>query len=491
MSGGEHPAVVEGWSQDLLSRLLEVPPDSTGVGGHATEALVLRSYQLRTLRLGDPGRATHLVSILRRMLPPESRLTEDRPANTLHVLSSVAAQQAVLEFVGAMDATEGERSSPAASGVPDEIRKALESLAATRPDAEKLAQIINEASERTEERMKLVLQQSQGAAEQRMRRMLTVGGLTLGFLVLGGGGGFLLVWRRVHRRSRLDQAKREAHALALMPAQSMEAVIAVSRDQQERTKELQKLMESFSIAYQADRQRSGLMMEAVAKKHGELTATLEQMTQLRREMGENAGKLFLDINREAIDHIIEQASTSLKERAEEVGMVAAAASQKMEETANRLEVQNARAEALAAELERTQKEVDSLFEKLKQAQLEASEQRRLAYEKSAELAKREAALAGLSLLMQEPMSEIMDTLNVAIEAENDSARISPDAPGATAIAQTAALDGNGPNGPNAGEDDDGQVEPADDSTGECDAASPQSDSTCQPTTHRFRILPVA
>lgn len=90
----------------------------------------------------------------------------------------------------------------------------------------------------------------------------------------------------------------------------------------------------------------------------------------------------------------------------------------MEETANRLEVQNAKAAVLAEELERTQKEVDALFEKLRaaqeaaqKAQSEANEQRRIAYEKTVELTKKEAALAGLSLLMQEPVSDILDTLN--------------------------------------------------------------------------------
>lgn len=89
----------------------------------------------------------------------------------------------------------------------------------------------------------------------------------------------------------------------------------------------------------------------------------------------------------------------------------------MEETASRLEVQNEKAAALTAELERTQREVDVLFDKLRVAQEEARaaeheayEQRRLASERATELAKKEAALAGLSLLMQEPVGAILGSV---------------------------------------------------------------------------------
>jgi chromosome segregation ATPase len=269
----------------------------------------------------------------------------------------------------------------------------------------------------------------------------------------------------------------------------MDVVVAASREQQERTKELQKLMESFSIAYQADRQRNTMMMEAVARKHGELSATLEQMTQLRREMGENAGKMFLEVNREAIDHIIEHASATLQQRAEEVGLVAETASRKIEATANRLEVQNARAEALAAELERTQKEVDSLFEKLKEAQVEANEQRRIAYEKTAELAKREAALAGLSLLMQEPVAEIMDTLNAASGSAAPPALAGPSRDAASPADETFAPD---PTPPQEGVDGSCAAPPSSEFFEEDGESSPDNPVlSCPPSPPRFRILPVA
>lgn len=425
LSGGQHLGAAdenpkaEGWSQDLLARLISAPlPQTSGKPDEASEGMVLRSYQLRSLRLGDPGRATNLVNILQRMLPLDSRVTEDRPANTLHVLSSVTAQQAALELISAMD-SEGvpTASHPEAITVPEDVRKALESLAASRPDSDQLLKIVEESSRRTEDRLSEVVRQSQEDSRAHLQRVLTVGGGTVVVLALLLFVGFSFVIRRTQKRDFSKAVATESAALALLPTQSMEAMMSVSRDQQERTKELQKLMESFSIAYQADRQRNTILMEAVAKKHGELAATLTQMEQVSRDLGSNAGNVFLEVNRQAIDQIISQASEALQTRAAEVGLIAETASRKMEETANRLDVQNTRAAALAAELERTQKEVDALFEKLKtaqeqaqQAQREANEQRQIAYEKTAELTKKEAALAGLSLLMQEPVSDILDTL---------------------------------------------------------------------------------
>lgn len=435
LAEGEHPT--EGWSQDLLARLLTTPvPDSAsrGASTQGGEGVVLRSYQLRSLHLGDPGRATNLVSILQRMLPPDSRVTEDRPGNTLHVLSTGAAQQAGFELIAAMDA-EAMPARPASETavLPDEVRKALESLATARPDSEQLMKVVADSSRRTEERLSEVVRQSQEESKGSLRRMAIVGGGSALALLVVSLGIFLLIVRRSQKKDLRHIAEKSASSLALVPSQSMEVMMSTSRDQQERTKDLQKLMESFSIAYQADRQRNSMIMETVAKKHGELASTLTQMEQLRRDMGDDAGKIFLEVNRHAIDRIVSQASEALQSRAAEVGLIAETASKKMEETANRLEVQNARASVLAEELERTQKEVDALFEKLKsaqeaaqKAQNEANEQRRIAYEKTAELTRKEAALAGLALLMQEPASEILDTLNRATadpspSAENNTA----------------------------------------------------------------------
>jgi hypothetical protein len=469
--------------------------------------MVLRSYQLRTLHLGDPGRATHLVSILQRMLPLESRLTEDKAANTLHVFSTISAQQAALEFIAAMDGDSG--SGPTvtgeAAGVPEDVKKALASLAAARPDAEQLMKIVSETSRGTEERIANVVRQSQQDSQTNFKRGLTVALAAFGAILMSGFALFWFMMRRAQNRDVAEATKRESLALTL-PSQNLEAVMSVSRDQHERTKELQKLMESFSIAYQADRQRNTMIMETVAKKHGELSATLEQMVELRREMGENAGRMFLEVNREAIDRVIDHASEALRTRAEAVGLIAETASRKMEETASRLEVQNARVEALADELERTQKEVDALFEQLRKAQAdahsaqsEANEQRRIAYERSAELAKKEAALAGLSLLMQEPIDGILGTLSDAqkmegtvtpaeLQARSGASGITP---GVADAPLAEARDGN---------EASGTVDPREDldtsPSGACEngdlaAASLTSTSSCPTTTrYTFRITPI-
>jgi hypothetical protein len=417
-------AVTTGWSQDLLDRLVAAPV----VGGSGEqsapqlkEGFVLRSYQLRNLHLGDPGAGTNVVNILRRMLPAESQVTEDRPANTLHVLTDRSAQDAVLELISAMDGSGEHAASPAqeSATVPTEVRKALETLASAQPDSRQLMKLIEDSSQRLESRMSDTVRISEEEARADLHRDLAHFGLLGGASVLGASSVFWLITRRLKRK---DEARRKEQdrSLALIPAQGMELLTNSAREQQQRAQELQTLMESFSIAYQADRQRGTAVLETVAQKHREISSTLEEVQRWRHEMSENAGRLFIDVNRAAIEQIIDQASRTLANRAEEVGLRAEKATRKMEATADRLEVQHAKAEALAVELERTQREVDSLFEKLRasqeqarQAELDAQEQRKIAYEKAAALAKKEAALAGLSLLMQEPIADILDTVNQA------------------------------------------------------------------------------
>lgn len=482
----DNERVGEGWSQDLLARLLTAPVSEAALHPPTAvaDAMVLRSYQLRALHLGDPGRATHLVSILQRMLPADSRITEDRAANTVHILSTVAAQQAALELISAMDA-EGASTElrPEAQAIPGEVQKALEALAAARPDSEQLKKILAESSRQTEERLSAVMRQSQAESKANLSRLLLIGGITALVLLAAGAAG---VTAALRRRPKSEVSKMAGHgtaALSTLPAQSLETMLSVSRDQQERTKELQKLMESFSIAYQADRQRNTIIMETVAKKHGELASTLTRMEQLRQDMSDDAGRVFLEVNRHAIDQIISQASEALQTRAAEVGLIAESASRKMEETASRLEVQNAKAAALAEELERTQKEVDGLFEKLKsaqeqaqQAQVEANEQRRIAYEKTLELTKKEAALAGLSLLMQEPVGEILDTLSKDDDPEASSTS-TPASPPAYSSSGSSAVPENQTAVPTDSNDD--------------SLLQPPASSSCPLPRYTFRITPVA
>lgn len=473
-AGGGQPSP-PGWSEDLLLRLLDAPAETDGRTLPTADGLLLQSYQLRSLRLGDPGRATNLVSILRRMLPSGSRVTEDRPANTLHVLSTRAAQDAAVELISAMDAEAATAPGrPEAATVPEEVRRALESLAAARPDSEQLMKAVAETSARTEQRVTELVRLGQEETTASLRRMLIAAAVTVFGLGLLGSTLVAMAARRAHERQLAVLDKRAAAALTVQPSPGIEAVLAASRDQQERTQDLQKLMESLSISYQADRQRHALLLESVAQKHGELAASLGQVEKFRRDLGDDTARLFLEVNRDAIDQIIRQASEALQNRAAEVGLIAESASRKMEETASRLEVQNARAQVLAEELERTQQEVDALFEKLahaqsqaQQAQSDANEQRRIAYEKTAQLAKKEAALAGLSLLMQEPVDNILDTLNEAIEPDDDALAAAEDPP------DDVCLPGLPP--------------PAED----LPPAEPADDLPCPPPSPSYRIVPVS
>jgi chromosome segregation ATPase len=103
---------------------------------------------------------------------------------------------------------------------------------------------------------------------------------------------------------------------------------------------------------------------------------------------------------------------------EKVNALALQATQKLDDTANRLEVQQDRLQQVTAELSITQQSCDLLEDKLHQAierarlaEQEANQHKKIAAAKSEALAKREAALAGLSMLMQEPMDQILQNVN--------------------------------------------------------------------------------
>jgi hypothetical protein len=489
MAADEGPAnEAAPWSEDLLSRLLATPEAGAGNSEDVrkAEGMMLRSYQLRNLHVGEAGRAANLVSILRRMLPLDSRVTEDRAGNMLHVLSSTSAQEAVLELISAMDSdsadsTPVENASAVGERIPVAIKKALEEMAATRPDADQLRKVLAETTSGMEQRVALAVQEAQKQSSDRLSHSLLAAGGLLGAALVFSLLGLFVVQRRGRQREMAQSAKREATALAISPKQGIEAVLALGREQQDQAREMQKLMESFSIAYQADRQRGSLALEAVSKRHGELSATLEEMQHLRREIGENAGRMFLDVNRAAINEIVERASDALQSRALEVGLIAESASRKMDETASRLEVQNAKTEALAAELERTQREVDALFEKLRaaqddalRAQAEAQQQREVASQRAIDLARKEATLAGLSLLIQEPMEDILANLGPAEEFPAPLAPVPP----AGAVEKIALL----------AED----VPPAEviPDTGPAEPAKPSENDSCSNNRYTFQITPV-
>jgi hypothetical protein len=159
---------------------------------------------------------------------------------------------------------------------------------------------------------------------------------------------------------------------------------------------------------------------------------------------------------------------------EKVNALALQATQKLDDTANRLEIQQDRLQQVTAELTLTQKSCDLLEDKLHQAierahraEQEANLHKEIASQKSEALAKREAALAGLSMLMQEPMDQILQNVNDSLGSAGETLQTET-------TKDAIASDG----------------EALDDSDSAAEPKSSPSEPTCL-TKNNFKILPTA
>jgi len=407
----------EGWSQDLLSRLLTAPASPGPGSALATpgQGMVMHSYQLRNLKLGDPGRATHVVSIMKRLLPADSYVTEERSANTLHVFTTEAAHGSVVELLVSMDA-ESAGSDETTAAMPENVRKAVESLASARPDSDSLLKAIQETQEAGEKRIASSLNEFKQTNRSETLHLFTM--LGLGLLTAFAIGGGVVLYYMMRSQKQVQQVVTSAQSAALVPSQQYSSLMLANEDQKAQMDTLGKALETICIQFQGTEQRMSKDVALVTKKHGEVQALMDRIEQLRNEVSLSSAQQFLEINREAVEAIITQASASLHTQMEKVNALALQATQKLDDTANRLEVQQDRLQQVTAELAVTQQSCDLLEDKLHQAierarlaEQEANQHKEIAAAKSEALAKREAALAGLSMLMQEPMDQILQNVN--------------------------------------------------------------------------------
>jgi hypothetical protein len=416
----------EGWSQDLLSRLLTAPasPGAGSVQATQGQGMVMHSYQLRNLKLGDPGRATHVVSIMKRLLPADSSVTEERSANTLHVFTTEAAHGSVVELLVSMDAESVGNNDPSAA-MPENVRKAVESLASARPDSDSLLKAIQETQAEGEKRIANSLNEFKQTNRSETLHLFTMLGLgLLAAFVIGGG---VVLHYMMRSQKQVQHVVTSAQSAALVPAQQYSSLMLANEEQKAQMDTLGKALETICIQFQGTEQRMSKDVALVTKKHGEVQALMDRIEQLRNEVSLSSAQQFLEINREAVEAIITQASASLHTQMEKVNALALQATQKLDDTANRLEVQQDRLQQVTAELTITQQSCDLLEDKLHkaierahQAEQEANQHKEIAAAKSEALAKREAALAGLSMLMQEPMDQILQNVNESLASEDPS-----------------------------------------------------------------------
>lgn len=122
----------DGWSAELLERILksEKPASAASAAPGVPGEMVLRTYQLSHLRLGEAGKPQTLLTLLEKLLPAGSSMKPDVGANSLHILTTVPAHAGVWEFLSAIDVSEAPSASPA-SAIPEDVKAALVKVAQT------------------------------------------------------------------------------------------------------------------------------------------------------------------------------------------------------------------------------------------------------------------------------------------------------------------------------------------------------------------------
>lgn len=137
-----------GWSADLLSQILKTENarparagvTSTAESGAETEVM-LRTYHLTHLRIGEAGKSQNVLAILEKLLPPGSSMNSDVPANSVHVLTTARVHAAIWDYLSAVDVADVAPSAPVAA-IPDDVRAALQKVADAGEQSAKLFKAI-------------------------------------------------------------------------------------------------------------------------------------------------------------------------------------------------------------------------------------------------------------------------------------------------------------------------------------------------------------
>jgi hypothetical protein len=330
-----------GWSADLLQRILKAESPRAETAGAAPAAeMVLHSYRLTHLRVGEAGKAQNVLAILAKLLPPGSSFNSDVPANTLHVLTTASAHKAVWDYLSAVDVTEP--APIATNSVPDEVKAALTKLASTGADSAKLFAAIGTLKADVSEEIAQI-----DARQHRQMLKLLIGGAIF-TLVLGG----TLAWM-LRRRTATPDATHPAGsaALALAPEQLTTALTPVH--DKLRT-DMLGLLNEVAIKLQA-------------QHHEQQKLVREQQQQL-----EDARHALAEERRQFIS---------------EAGTMVVQAVERVDATTAKLAKQQDKVAELVEELQNTVRELDETKDTLHTKQIELEQER--------------AKIAALSILLEE------------------------------------------------------------------------------------------
>jgi len=367
-----------GWSAALLKEVLDSGNAGRRVSGQAQGVgFVLRSYQLRHLRLGDPGRTRSALQLLQRLLPEGSTLRQDLPANSLHLLSSVTAHEAVWDFLSTVDVP-SEAATVAPKDMSPELRKALDQLEELRAGNGRVAAQLDGLRG---ELGALATDRTLGGNRMLLYIAFVVVVIVLVALLLG--------WRmrRDLRNVSLDLKQGPVE----LPPQALQGLVQGSLVPVQR--ELQQEMMGVLNA-------AAIRMEAWYNEQRVRGEALEIEARRQRE--------DLALAQAALTGMREQLLNDHESLAERLGARLDASTGRLDENVRALGDQQQRVERLAGELQSTVRELDETKDQVLVLQRELEQRRgdldqareRLGL-REGELVRQQAKLAALTLILEE------------------------------------------------------------------------------------------
>lgn len=409
----ESKASEAGWSGDLLREVLKgegraaqaggpetardkgtkVREIQSGLSGRAGETggkspVILKTYQLQHLRLGDNLRAQTTLQLLNKLLPKEATLRADTVTNSLHLLASPAAHSAVWDFLTSMD-VKGSGESASSSELSPQLQKVLQEIERSKEGSARLSTEISELRRSVDQ---ITRQKPEAVPQGTMRPQQW-------WLLGGGGAGLALVGGLLLRRSR------KPRVMALTAAeQEQDMRLADTRPA------LHELLGSTKGLSVQQKQLHQEMLEAI-------NAASIRMEAIYNEQDESSRRMSMILaNQEQALVAAQSAMTETKERllAENSAMLGRAHA-RFELTANKLETgidrlgqQNEKVEALVTELHNTVSELDHTKDEMMALQAvldrkssELDETRHSLSTREQELTKEQAKLAALTLILEE------------------------------------------------------------------------------------------
>lgn len=357
---------VRRWSADLLDSVVSAPSPVSAVETPSPEesrGVILKTYQLRTVRVGGAGRSQTLLQTMKRLLPPGSSLRTDVPANSLHIVTTPEAHAALWDFISAVDADPETGSAQAAAAARDsQLKGALERLAATAQRTDQLAAAVENLTRELSHPP-----EPPTAPEHGVGSLGWIGGLSVAAVLavlLGVGVA------RIRPRRGISDLPPPA---PIVPADQI--ALALAPAQQRLQQELM-----------------GVLNAAAIRMESWYTEQAAQRSALESSVA-GAGAQLLAENKALLDRVESRFESSAA---------------RIEANVRQLSAQNDRVEALAGELEHTVRELDSTKDQLVQLQTDLNDKGRALDETRSALSQREqelthqqAKLAALTLILEE------------------------------------------------------------------------------------------